>query len=111
MNVPGPWSAILLALASYRIWKLLAEDSILDTPRHRLVRLPDDWQEGRALPKDYRYKLAEFINCPWCFGFWISIAVWILWQIDEHWTTVFAVPFAISAALGFSRARLDPPDD
>jgi hypothetical protein len=108
MNVPSPWVALLLAAASYRIWRLLAEDTILSGPRRRIVRLPQNWNEGMMLPEGYRYRLAEFINCAWCSGFWISIAVWLLWQADEHWATVIAVPLAISAAVGVTRNLLDP---
>jgi hypothetical protein len=100
MSFPGAWVTIILLAAAFRIWRLLAEDFILDRPRHWIVNLPRNWKEGDAIPKNYREKLAEFINCPWCFGFWISIAVWGLWQINEHWTEVLCVPLAISAGVG-----------
>jgi hypothetical protein len=110
MSVPSLWITVLLAAASYRIWRLLAEDVILDRPRRWIVRLPLKWKEGMLIPDGYRYRLAEFINCPWCLGFWVSIAVWIAWQADEHLTTVIAVPLAISAAVGIIRTKLDPVD-
>ena len=110
MTVPSPWTAVILALAAYRIWRLLAEDVILDIPRRWVVRLPQDWVEGAAIPYTYRARLAEFINCCWCFGAWISIAVWIAWQINPHWVTIFMVPFAVSSAVGITRSKLDPPE-
>jgi len=111
MSIPTPWAALLLVAASYRLWRLLAEDTILDRPRRWLVRLPRDWEEGMQLPIAYRMRLAEFINCPWCSGFWISIAVWLLWQAEEHWVTVLAVPLAVSAGVGITRGLLDPPEE
>jgi hypothetical protein len=110
MDIPSPWIAIILAAASYRLWRLIAEDTILNRPRRWLVNLDDDWTEGDAVPDGYRYRLAEFLTCAWCLGFWIAIAVWGLWQIEQHWTAVLATPFAVSAAVGIARARLDPPE-
>jgi hypothetical protein len=110
MAVPSPWAALILVAAAYRLWRLLAEDTILNTPRRRLVNLPLDWEEGEPVPDDYRIGLANFISCPACFGFWISLSVWLLWEANAHWTEVFSMPFAISAAVIVVRARLDPPD-
>jgi hypothetical protein len=86
---------------------LLAEDVILDRPRRWLVRLDREWEEGLALPENYRSGLAEFITCAWCLGFWVSVGVWLAWIIEPHGTLVVAVPFAISAAVGLIRTRLD----
>ena len=98
MSIPDWYVLILLALASYRTWRLLAEDEILDAPRNRLLRLDPKWEkEGDPTGPDYREWLGKFLSCPWCFGFWITLAWWIAWQIDGFWTTVFAVPMAISA--------------
>lgn len=107
MTVPSPWVALLLAAASYRLWRLVAEDSILDRPRRWIVRLPREWHEGQMLPEGYRLGLAAFLNCAWCSGFWLTVGVWLLWQADEHWTEVLAVPFALSAAVGIIRGTLD----
>lgn len=110
MSVPGPWSALILIACAYRVWRLLAEDSILDEPRQRLVGLPPGWKEGDLIPAHYRNGLAAFINCPWCLGFWISVVLWGAWEISPFWTEVFAFPFAISAGVGIVRGKLDPPE-
>jgi len=110
MSVPSPWIALLLLGASYRIWKLLADDTILNRPRHWLVRLPPDWEEGDPLPRDYRLELARFITCPWCLGFHVSWVLWLAWEIEPHWTAIFSVPFALSAALGITE-RVTRDDD
>lgn len=110
MNVPSPWIALLLMGASFRLWRLLAEDFILDRPRHWIVNLPRNWKEGDELPKDYRLELAKFINCAWCLGFWLGFGVWALWQINEHWTEVLSVPLAISGAVGLVVANLTPDE-
>ena len=83
-HVPGVWAFALLALATFRTWKLLAEDTILDRPRAFLIRSE---------------AVSEFVSCPWCFGFWIALAwadAWINWP---HGTLIATIPFALSAVL------------
>jgi hypothetical protein len=100
MEIPNWYEAALLALASWRIFQLLALDSILDQPRRYVTRLGKEWEkEGDALPKEYREKWALFINCPYCLGFWITVVWWVAWQIWPHATLVVAAPFAIHAGM------------
>lgn len=108
MSVPGWWALVLLALAAFRIFRLVGEDTILDGPRSRLLRL-GNWQEGQPVPSAYRAKWAEFITCPWCAGFWITLAWWGAWQVWPHGSLVVAAPLAISALVGLV-ARLDTGD-
>ena len=112
MSVPDWWSFTLLALAAYRTWRLLAEDEILDRPRRWALRLGEDWEkDGDPVPDNYRVDWGLFLMCPWCCGFWISIAWWAAWQATEKWTLVVAVPLALSAVVGFQRGKLDPPEE
>jgi hypothetical protein len=98
MTIPNWWETLLLALAAYRVWRLLAEDTILDSPRSSLVGL-SDWKAGQPTPVSYRAWLAEFITCPACFGFYISLLFWAAYQAWPHGTVVVAVPFAISTVV------------
>lgn len=84
--IPEPWEFALLALATLRVWKLIAEDSILDRPR--------DWFLVRM-------KIDELIECPWCSGWWIGLAWWGAWLAEPKWTLVAATPWALSYAVGF----------
>lgn len=95
MTVPSTWTLIVLALAAYRTWRLLAIDMILAGVRHRLF--------GQR-----RTGLFEFVLCPWCFGAWITIGWWAAWQAWPHATAVVAVPFAISLLVGLIARNLDP---
>ena len=101
MNWPRWWEFALLSLAVFRIWKLLAEDTILDRPRAWLLKA-GGWRpdSNQAPPRSYREHLATFITCPWCAGFWLSIGVWVLWLCDNDLTSALAVPWAISAVVG-----------
>jgi hypothetical protein len=94
LSVPSVWPFVLVALAAFRTWRVIAEDTILDRPRARFV----GW-----LPKG-----EEFVTCPWCAGFWVSLAWWGAWEAWPHWTLIVAAPFAISAVVGLIAANIDP---
>jgi hypothetical protein len=70
------WVA-LISLASYRLWRLLGEDSITDPLR---ARLPD-WS-------------LELIECPWCLGSWVAFVV--TWATDA--TVGLQVPVLVGLA-------------
>ena len=77
---------------------MLAEDDIIDRPRRYVTRLGSKWQkEGDALPKGYRIRLAGFISCAWCLGFWVAAGWWVAWQIWPNGTLIAASLAAISA--------------
>jgi hypothetical protein len=100
VNIPDWYEIILLSLAAWRIFQLIAFDSILDQPRRYVTRLGKKWEkEGDALPKEYREKWALFLQCPYCLGFWIGLVWWGAWLIWPYETLVAAVPFVISAGV------------
>lgn len=107
MSVPGWYATLLLAVAAWRIFHLIAHDTILDGPRRRLLRLSKTWsQEGDATGPDYREKWALFLTCPFCAGFWIALAWWGAWQAWPHGTLVAATPFVINAGVIASQRLL-----
>lgn len=97
-NIPTWWEAVLGLAAGFRVWRLLAEDTVLNRPRAWVFGL-GDWTSGPP-PVGYRGKLADFVTCPWCFGFWVVVAGWLLWLVWPDGTLVLATPFALSAAVG-----------
>lgn len=94
-DIPGWWSFTLLALAAFRVWRLLGEDTILARPRAIFKRRTSDYWDA-------------FILCAWCAGFWISALWWLGWCLSHRWATVAAVPWAISGIVGLVAANLDP---
>lgn len=98
-NVPGAWETVVLVAAVYRVWRLLAFDTV--TEQIRLNVLID--HDG-----EWRNRLKDFVECPWCFGFWIAVATWAAWLLWPHAVDVAAVPFAISTAVGLIPKNLDP---
>ena len=102
--IPWWWFAIL-SLSAYRVFRLLAEDTILDRPRRWLLRL-GDWEEdsGEDPPENYRFEWGIFLTCPYCAGFWISGVALALYSLIIEWHGVFAFLatwFAISAVVAF----------
>lgn len=107
MTVPSAWQFLLLAAAAWRTYHLIAFDSILDGPRNRIAGLPWNWKDGDPVPTSYRRRLGDFIQCPYCAGFWTGMAWWGFWIGTEEWSVKLAVPWALSAALVVIHAWLD----
>jgi hypothetical protein len=109
MNTPSWWAFALLALAVFRAYRLIAEDTILDRPRKWLLRGPlDTWEkEGDDPGDDYRLDLGIFITCVWCLGWWLSLGVFLLWVWFPTETLFVATPFALSAVVALVAKNLD----
>lgn len=104
-RIPEWWTFLLLALLAYRLWRIVGFNTISDGLRHRLqVTLARRWGTERAA-----YWI-DMVECPWCAGFWIGLAVWGSWLIAPDWTVVLAVPFAVNAVVG-NVAKLDTKID
>lgn len=86
--VPDPWPFVLLALASWRVWLLIADDKITDKVMDWLLRKTPD-------PTFWR----EFVECPRCFGAWVALAWWGAWMLWPHATLIVAALFAIFAVV------------
>jgi hypothetical protein len=93
MSIPNWYEIILLALAAWRTFQLIALDDITDGFRRYVT------QVSRTTNKAKRETLLLFIECPYCAGFWIALAWWAAFQIHEFGTLVVAVPFALSAGV------------
>lgn len=91
VGVPSWYALVLLALAAFRVWRLLALDSLLDRPR---ALIPDtEWWDA-------------LVYCPWCLGFWVSVVWWGGYELSPHWCLVVAAPFAVSAVVGVLGSRV-----
>jgi hypothetical protein len=100
VRTPDWWSATLLALAAWRTFHLLAFDDILDRPRRYITRLSPKWrEEGDATGDDYREGLANFLTCPYCCGFYLSLGVYLFWLWLPEATLVVCMPFALNAGV------------
>lgn len=93
-DVLTPWEAALLAAATYRVWRLVSDDAILDGPRERVLAATPEWVE-------------DLVECPWCLGFWMSAAAYVSWRVAPRTTLAVASPFALSTAVGATAHTLD----
>lgn len=121
VRIPDAWQFVLLALAAYRIYRLIARDTITEPlraaisyPDEENVSLDDDPKDrilikgvDYDLPKGWRVYVATLIRCPWCAGFYVSVGTWLLWDIWPRQVLFAATPWAIAAVLGLAKKNLD----
>jgi hypothetical protein len=55
-----------------------------------------------------RPTLAHLIHCPFCLGFWVSLAVYGFWLLDARWALYTLFPWALSGLVGLISKNLDP---
>lgn len=126
---------VILALLAFRLTRLVAWDELTAAPRAALSGVPDakyaalakrieDIRADGLDPWSYtppghtqlritprRYYVAKLLHCPWCVGFWISLACALVaywWWLDISLLTALALAFALSAFVGLVAKNLDP---
>lgn len=110
MNVSDEFEIILVAIAAWRTFNLIAFDKVLNQPRQWLVKLGWDWKEGDEIPEQYKLDWAYFLTCPYCAGFWISFVWWVAWLIAPHPVAIFAVLFFFATTVVALAKPLTPED-
>jgi hypothetical protein len=80
---------LILALAAYRITRLIVEDTLLEPLRERV------WK--RFPPET---KLGYLFTCFWCTGFWVSVLIVAVYLLLPSATIAIALVFALSAVVG-----------
>jgi hypothetical protein len=111
--IPPVWVAVWLVLGAYRLTRLAGWD---DFPLALRVRawLTGANRNGRGVElydngvSYERPNVRKFLFCPFCVGFWISLAVYICWLEEPRWTLYGLAPFALSAGVGLVSKNLDP---
>lgn len=76
---------IVVALAVFRVTRLLVVDSITDPIRDFFSR----WTFTD-----------ELVGCPWCTGFWVGLAATIVYAVSPEVAFWLSLPFAFSAVAG-----------
>lgn len=117
------WLGLLVVVfASYRLTRIVTTDTITTNLRDRLFRWA--WSDSEAdgavrrrvsdtedeiIPAaraPWRTYVNELVTCPWCFGVWVSAAVYSLWRWVD-WMPLHAalVILAVAGAQGFLASR------
>lgn len=93
------------AAAAYRITRLIQEDQLPPLPwlRQRM----NDAMVAAVPPGRLSTELVYMVNCPWCLGFWVSVAVLAADAIAPRVWRPLATALALSAAVGLARTKLD----
>jgi len=99
--VPAPYAFVLLALASYRLTRLLGWDTFPPVARAR------DWLLGPYV-EPRSLLLVELFSCAFCLGFWVGLAVYLAWLWLPTATLAVSVVLALSAVVGLTAKTLDP---
>lgn len=119
--IPSLMEALILALGTYRIARLIGWD---DFPPVARVRA---WVVGEVISSAgsindrmrvtgnvpdvtvvYRRPVLEhFIGCPFCQGFWLSVVVYAGWLLSAHVALLVLAPWALSGAVGLIAKNLD----
>lgn len=104
---------ILLALACYRVTRLVTTDKIAEPVFEPLrQRLEDRWirrntrpgspEEFDAVESDkWNSKLAFLLSCPWCLGFWVSGVGTLLVSLAYGLDYSILTWLAVSTVVGF----------
>lgn len=101
---------ILLALACYRVTRLVTTDKItepvFDRMRFGLERRWYAKHGPEGSDTHFNSKLAYLLSCPWCLGFWVSGAGTLLVSLAYGLDYPIITWFALSTVIGFL-GRLD----
>lgn len=102
------------AAAAYRITRLIQEDQLPPLPalRQRMtdatMRRIKRGEQREASAADFlAAEMTYMVNCPWCLGFWVSVAVLLADALAPRLWRPLATALALSAAVGHARTKLD----
>lgn len=82
---------IILALAAYRLCRILIEDAIFSPIRDKIF---DKWPP-------HSNKLSYLLTCYWCLGLYVSVVVVVLYVVAPIPTSIGASVLAISTIVGW----------
>jgi Protein of unknown function (DUF1360) len=105
-------AVVVLGLAVARLWRLISQDLVLAPLRDRLVGA-EKFKVGDAeVAKNARPAVVEFLGCPWCLGFWLSIPAVALWRYAPDDVVLWIVGvLAVSEVVGLIVRNLDPVEE
>ena len=94
--IPSLLDLALLALATYRICRLVIEDRILDAPRN--------WFFSKVSPST---QLGYLFTCYHCLSMYVGTFVYLSYTIVPTVTLPVACVLALSAVTGYISTKLD----
>lgn len=104
--IPTPLAFALLALAAFRIFRLLGRDDLPPLPEWRNKAVGAE--EVGGIWTFRRPTLAHWLQCPYCLGFHVSWVLYGLYWWQPRWSLVAVAPFAINAVVVAWSRVFDP---
>jgi hypothetical protein len=98
---------LILSLAAYRLFRFLALDSFPPMVAAR-TWITGETDEGERTGARRPGWLADLFACPYCLGWWISLALVSAWWAWPTAALAFALPWAVSALVALVTVHLDP---
>lgn len=90
---------LIIALASYRITRVITQDTLLHEPREALLRWAWNQEADPPVPngRGWRTYAYELLTCSFCLGVWVTAGVGMLWAWGPEWMQPV---LAVTAACG-----------
>lgn len=110
-RTPDAVQLVVLMLGAFRLTRIIGWDTMAALVHVR------EWVTGRRLEDDGSVTvlnpsrpewLDQLLSCPWCLGWWVSLATAFAWWWVPTVTLAVALPLALSAAVGLIAKQLDP---
>jgi hypothetical protein len=95
MTQIDPFTFVILALAAFRITRLITTDTIFDPIREKI------WNK---YPPN-RINIGYLITCDWCTSIWVAPIVIFSYLLVPSVVFVVSLVLATSAVVGFLAAR------
>lgn len=90
-----PEDLAVVALASFRLTRLVTSDTLTETPRRAVQR----WALTQRMAERPSLKLDELVGCNYCAGWWVTLAVLAAWRVPLFRPLVRAFAAAGAQAL------------
>lgn len=100
----------MLVLGAYRVTRLIGWDELAPVAKLRSRATGARYDDSSGVDEEWKFDrptLAHFLACPFCLGFWVSLAVYVAWLSAPTPTLYAMTPFAISGAVGLLAKNLD----
>ena len=105
VSVP-PFDALVMALATFRITRLIVYDKIARWFRELFADTREFEQDGvmfveiRSFGSGLRHTIYDLLLCPWCIGMWSAlIVVFTYFIFDWAWSVIFILALAGAGSL------------
>lgn len=97
---------LVLGFASYRLTRFFVIDTFFEGFRHKFYAFLTNRADKKGKLQLLWLKIYELTSCTWCFGFWVSVALYTVYAWNQPDFTKFDVinVFAVAGVQGLLHA-------